>query len=187
MAPPALCPLSAEPVAEVVTDRTENGASEPRKSQLVGERMPSRRAFLKQNSLLAAGVRAAWAAPFVATSARSAPAAPIAETANGRLRGPRLRCPREPEPGRRTPDCGWFRRCTRRHESKTGQPACRHLSGPVSRRSTPGSLRVVRRAVSPIGPRACSHSCRWAGLAARHAPIPERRACLAIAPACGAA
>ena len=49
--------------------------------------MPSRRAFLKQNSLLAAGVRAAWAAPFVVTSARSAPAAPIAETANGRLRG----------------------------------------------------------------------------------------------------
>ena len=49
--------------------------------------MPSRRAFLKQNSLLAASVRAACAAPFVVTSARSAPAAPIAETANGKLRG----------------------------------------------------------------------------------------------------
>ena len=48
--------------------------------------MPSRRAFLKQNSLLAAGARAAFA-PFALTSARSAPSAPIAETANGKLRG----------------------------------------------------------------------------------------------------
>jgi len=50
--------------------------------------MSSRRDFLKQNSLLAAGARAALAAPFVATPARSAEAAqPIADTACGKLRG----------------------------------------------------------------------------------------------------
>ena len=49
--------------------------------------MTSRRAFLKQNALLAAGARAAMAAPFAITAARSAPAGPIAETTCGKLRG----------------------------------------------------------------------------------------------------
>ena len=49
--------------------------------------MSSRRAFLKQNSLLAAGARAALSAPFLMTPARSAPAAPIADTTYGKLRG----------------------------------------------------------------------------------------------------
>jgi para-nitrobenzyl esterase len=49
--------------------------------------MPTRRAFLKENSLLAAGARAAIATPFLLTSARSAPAAPIADTTYGKLQG----------------------------------------------------------------------------------------------------
>jgi para-nitrobenzyl esterase len=49
--------------------------------------MPSRREFLKQNSLLAAGARAALAAPFVMTPARSAPASPTTDTTCGKLRG----------------------------------------------------------------------------------------------------
>ncbi|MBZ5618784.1 MAG: hypothetical protein LAQ69_08690 [Acidobacteriia bacterium] len=44
--------------------------------------MTSRRTFLKQNSLAAAGVRVALAAPFVMTPARSAPAAPAAPVAD---------------------------------------------------------------------------------------------------------
>ncbi len=49
--------------------------------------MSSRREFLKQNSLIAASARAAIAAPFVLTTARSAPVAPIADTTCGKLRG----------------------------------------------------------------------------------------------------
>ena len=49
--------------------------------------MTTRRAFLKQNSLLAAGAWAVGAAPFVSAQARSAPVAPIADTACGKLRG----------------------------------------------------------------------------------------------------
>jgi para-nitrobenzyl esterase len=49
--------------------------------------MTSRRAFLHRNTLLAAGARAALAAPFAITAARSAPASPIADTTYGKLRG----------------------------------------------------------------------------------------------------
>ena len=49
--------------------------------------MPSRREFLKQNSLVAAGARAALAVPFLTTPARSAAVAPIADTTCGKLRG----------------------------------------------------------------------------------------------------
>lgn len=46
-----------------------------------------RRVFLKQSSLLMAGARAALSVPFVAPAARAAPAAPIADTTFGKLRG----------------------------------------------------------------------------------------------------
>lgn len=49
--------------------------------------MPSRRAFLKQNSHFAAGAWAALSAPFAMTPARSAPVSPIADTTYGKLRG----------------------------------------------------------------------------------------------------
>ncbi|HUP04991.1 MAG TPA: carboxylesterase family protein [Bryobacteraceae bacterium] len=49
--------------------------------------MPTRREFLRRNTLLAAGARAALAAPFVIATARSAPVAPVAETTAGKLRG----------------------------------------------------------------------------------------------------
>ena len=49
--------------------------------------MPSRRTFLKQNSLFAAGARVALSAPFVITPARSATASPVADTTYGKLRG----------------------------------------------------------------------------------------------------
>ncbi len=49
--------------------------------------MPSRRAFLKQNSMLAAGAWALGSAPFVITEARSEPATPVADTTCGKLRG----------------------------------------------------------------------------------------------------
>ena len=49
--------------------------------------MSSRRDFLKQNSLLAAGARAALAAPFVARAGAYRPGSPIADTTCGKLRG----------------------------------------------------------------------------------------------------
>lgn len=49
--------------------------------------MPSRRTFLKQNSILAAGAWAAGSAPLIVTEARSQPATPIVETTYGKLRG----------------------------------------------------------------------------------------------------
>ncbi len=49
--------------------------------------MTTRRTFLKQNSILAAGAWAAGAAPFVIAETRSEPTSPIAETIHGKLRG----------------------------------------------------------------------------------------------------
>ncbi|HVG26441.1 MAG TPA: carboxylesterase family protein [Acidobacteriaceae bacterium] len=49
--------------------------------------MSTRRAFLKQNSILGAGAWLAGAAPLVSTPARAQAAAPIAETRCGKLRG----------------------------------------------------------------------------------------------------
>ena len=49
--------------------------------------MKSRRTFLRESPLLAAGTRAALALPFAWTAARSAPSAPVADTACGRIRG----------------------------------------------------------------------------------------------------
>ena len=49
--------------------------------------MPSRRTFLKQNSIVAFGAWAVGTAPFVITEARSEPAAPVADTTCGKLRG----------------------------------------------------------------------------------------------------
>lgn len=69
--------------------------------------MLSRRAFLKQNSLLAAGARAAWAAPFMVTAARSAPVAPIAEATNEQTPRPHRR--RHSRVSRRTIRGGYFR------------------------------------------------------------------------------
>ena len=46
-----------------------------------------RRTFLKESSLLIAGARAALTIPFALTAARSAPAAPVADTTYGKLRG----------------------------------------------------------------------------------------------------
>jgi para-nitrobenzyl esterase len=47
----------------------------------------SRRSFLKGAPILSAGAHAALAAPFGATVARAATAAPIVETGYGKLRG----------------------------------------------------------------------------------------------------
>ncbi|MEO8597629.1 MAG: carboxylesterase family protein [Candidatus Solibacter sp.] len=47
----------------------------------------NRRTFLSNSSLLMTGARAALAVPFVATAARSAGAAPVADTTYGKLRG----------------------------------------------------------------------------------------------------
>ena len=49
--------------------------------------MSTRRAFLKQNSMVAAGAWIAGAAPFVSTPARAQAQAPIADTHCGKLRG----------------------------------------------------------------------------------------------------
>src|SRR5947209_11513219 len=49
--------------------------------------MFTRRAFLKQNSIAAAGVWIAGAAPLVSTPAGAQAAAPIADTGCGKLRG----------------------------------------------------------------------------------------------------
>lgn len=49
--------------------------------------MSSRRTFLKQNSILAAGAWAIGSAPLVITEARAEPAAPVAESTYGKLRG----------------------------------------------------------------------------------------------------
>lgn len=49
--------------------------------------MPSRRTFLKQNSILAAGAWAAGSAPLILSEASSQPSAPLAETRYGKLRG----------------------------------------------------------------------------------------------------
>jgi para-nitrobenzyl esterase len=47
----------------------------------------TRRTFLAQNSLLMTGARAALTAPFIATAARSAADAPVADTTYGQIRG----------------------------------------------------------------------------------------------------
>lgn len=47
----------------------------------------TRRTFLAQNSLLMTGARAAIAAPVIATAARSAADAPVADTIYGQIRG----------------------------------------------------------------------------------------------------